>query len=268
MKLQQAFADKMANMDVQHIRIKMVICPEEMEYVTELFRQSDWTLSEVGDPQELQDEISELYHWTLDVNQDQKEAIQYLVTGHVTTVWEEPPEQRRLVDGKKKLVLELTDDQETRIREVMEEENWNTDEIVRGYLEQDDTETEEAEGNKNAENIPRYIIVPPREGHQECDECFSQPCVMDESNRQGWWPKEPSVPQDDNNIHRRWLYKDFHTALYHRGVWGDERYLARKAAVTGGVKIRREVMPECVCRKVRFWYPNKDGVPYMGHKNQ
>ena len=94
----------------------MVICPEEMEYVTELFRQSDWTLSEVGDPQELQDEISELYHWTLDVNQDQKEAIQYLVTGHVTTVWEEPPEQRRLVDGKKKLVLELTDDQETRIR--------------------------------------------------------------------------------------------------------------------------------------------------------
>ena len=258
----------MANMDVQHIRIKMVICPEEMEYVTELFRQSDWTLSEVGDPQELQDEISELYHWTLDVNQDQKEAIQYLVTGHVTTVWEEPPEQRRLVDGKKKLVLELTDDQETRIREVMEEENWNTEEIVRGYLEQDDTETEEAEGNKNAENIPRYIIVPPREGQQECDECFSQPCVMDESNRQGWWPKEPSVPQDDNNIHRRWLYKDFHTALYHRGVWGDERYLARKAAVTGGVKIRREVMPDCVCRKVRFWYPNKDGVPYMGHKNQ
>ena len=78
----------MANMDVQHIRIKMVICPEEMEYVTELFRQSDWTLSEVGDPQELQDEISELYHWTLDVNQDQKEAIQYSQLLIKSSLWQ------------------------------------------------------------------------------------------------------------------------------------------------------------------------------------
>ena len=252
----------MANL--QHIRIKMVICPEEMGYVAELFRQSDWTLTEVGDPQELQDEIAELYNWTLDVTEDQKEAIQYLVTGHVTTIWDEPPQMRR---GARKIVLELTEEQEARVREVMEDENWDAGQIVRGYLEEED-EQQEQDQARNPENQPRYIIVPPRDGYQECAECFAQPCVMDESNRQGWWPNDASEPQEDNNIRRRWLYKDFHTALYHRGVWGDERYLAKKEAATGGVIIRREIMPDCVCRKVRYWFPNKDGVPYMGHKNQ
>ena len=138
----------MANL--QHIRIKMVICPEKMGYVAELFRQSDWTLTEVGDPQELQDEIAELYNWTLDVTEDQKEAIQYLVTGHVTTIWDEPPQMRR---GARKIVLELTEEQEARVREVMEDENWDAGQIVRGYLEEED-EQQEQDQARNPENQP------------------------------------------------------------------------------------------------------------------
>ena len=52
-----------------------------------------------------------------------------------------------------------------------------------------------------------------------------------------------------------------------RGIWGDERYLAKKAAMEGA-NIEREVMPDRVCRWVRYWYPNLPSKPYMGHKNK
>ena len=61
--------------------------------------------------------------------------------------------------------------------------------------------------------------------------------------------------------------------LYHRRVWRDERYMARKTQALGidknkqkYVYHKRDTMPDCVLDLVRRWYPNPSKVPYMGHR--
>lgn len=256
----------MAN--IQNIRIKVTVSLEEMEFVTGLFRQANWNLAEIGDAQQVEDQLEELYVWTLDVTEEQKDAINFAVTGAMTTIWEEPPPRQGVQNGDRRMVIKLTEEQERRFREIIEEENWDAGQVIQGVLQEDPVQEqpEEADGGVNPENIPRYIVIQPRDGHLECEDCFSQPCVMHESNRQGWWPNQPEQAKDENRVYRRRLYKDFHTMLYHRGVWGDDRYIAKKSLMNGAT-IRREIMPDCVCRQVRLWYPNKPGDPYMGHKN-
>ena len=44
----------------------MAISDEDMELVSSLFRQSDWILSEIAEPLEIEDRPG-VYTWTLDV---------------------------------------------------------------------------------------------------------------------------------------------------------------------------------------------------------
>ena len=60
--------------------------------------------------------------------------------------------------------------------------------------------------------------------------------------------------------------------MYHRDAWKDLRYLAEKLkALQADPRHRknewrrRDIMPKCVLSLVRTWFPNPDGVPYMGH---
>ena len=69
----------------QNYRIRMAISVEDMELVSSLFRQSDWILSEIGEPLEVEDRPG-VYIWALDVTEDQTEAVMYAVTGEVTTL--------------------------------------------------------------------------------------------------------------------------------------------------------------------------------------
>jgi len=63
--------------------------------------------------------------------------------------------------------------------------------------------------------------------------------------------------------------------LFHRGVWQDPRYLAKKEAAlsqdlgnvwAGGRNHKRDLMPKCVIDCVRNWLPNPTGQNYMGHR--
>jgi len=61
--------------------------------------------------------------------------------------------------------------------------------------------------------------------------------------------------------------------MYHRGIWSKEEYLLRKKnALTVGQQNRedwathkRDILPKCVVKLVRGWYPNPKGVAYMGY---
>lgn len=119
-------------------------------------------------------------------------------------------------------------------------------------------------------------IIPPSDGHFECPDCFCRPCVMSDQNRQLWWPERCREGSQKNKHHRKALYKKFWTMLCHRGLWQDERYLARKSVavridsrhrrfVWQSHAYKREIMPDCVVRQVREWFPNLPSQPYMGH---
>lgn len=114
-------------------------------------------------------------------------------------------------------------------------------------------------------NIPSLNIV--RSFHHQMDDlgapdCFSRPCVMSDQNRQLWWPKRCREGSQKIKHHRKGLYKTFCTMLCHRGLWQDERYLARKSVtvcfdsrhrrfVWQSHAYKREIMPDCVVRQVR-----------------
>lgn len=65
--------------------------------------------------------------------------------------------------------------------------------------------------------------------------------------------------------------------LLHMGVWNNPIYKDRKATALltarpnrcgDFVYHRRDLMPQCVLKLVRSWYPNPPGQDYMGHKWQ
>ena len=55
--------------------------------------------------------------------------------------------------------------------------------------------------------------------------------------------------------------------LLNRGVWKDERYMIRKSNAMSLDPLLREyvwhkgeIMPDCVLKLVRTWYPNPEGL--------
>ena len=131
--------------------------------------------------------------------------------------------------------------------------SWELDEIV---LEDEDEED------------PRSLwTIEITEVKWKCQQCFCQPCVTVDTNRQVWWAVENSTPHSTNHQLRKRAYFKFWTMLYHRGAWQDQRYLdtKRQRLPTTGL-FKREIIPTCVLSMVRRWYPNEDGVPYMGHR--
>ena len=113
---------------------------------------------------------------------------------------------------------------------------------------------------------------------QECGFCLCRPCITDQTNRQMWWETESHAADQSNSSLRKPIYKRFWTMLLHRRVWDDPRYKARKqhalqsdpqrlvTAWSGPGVHPRDIMPDCVLKLVRGWFPNPPDRPYMGHK--
>ena len=253
----------------QNIRIQFQATEDDIRLVRMLFEQSGWTLTEVdlGAADEGDNQL-----WTLMVTEEQRDSINFMVEGDVITLYEvqiqeegaaaaEPPRRWKF------RVFRVTDEEDQELLNLLERNNWQLENFVGepGRIQADQEAV--ADGDEYPEiNRPCYILVPPREDMQECPDCFARPCVTHPSNQQGWWPLVAAQPAAGNNVHRKDLYYKFWNMCYIRGVWADERYIQKKEEIHGEVNIRREIMPDCVCRQVRFWYPNPPNVPYMGHK--
>lgn len=105
---------------------------------------------------------------------------------------------------------------------------------------------------------------------QECSKCFCQPCVMDSSNRQSWWPTQQCQPNTKNFKERYKLYRVFFNMLFFRQVFSDPRYKERKQlALNLSKKVmkfsNRDIIPDCVVHRVRYWFPNPPKMSYVGH---
>ena len=145
------------------------------------------------------------------------------------------------------------------------------------YKEVGEREQFSRHGDEDEIEIPG-MIIPPVQGALECPYCLCRPCITDQSHRQLWWEDEPQVAHERNSLIRKGLYKKFWTMLFHRMAWNDPRYMAKKAAVlnqdanrrynvwAGGRLNKRDIMPECVLKLVRGWYPNPSHMQYMGHR--
>lgn len=126
-------------------------------------------------------------------------------------------------------------------------------------------------------NLPDFV-VPQDRNAVECVHCLCRPCITDPRHKQMWWEDEPQPPHDRNSSIRKGLYKRFWTMLYHRQVWQDPRYLQKKCTAlqqdrnrihhvwSGGRLHKRDIMPVCILKLVRGWFPNPDCLDYMGHK--
>ncbi|OWF40980.1 hypothetical protein KP79_PYT16008 [Mizuhopecten yessoensis] len=137
-----------------------------------------------------------------------------------------------------------------------------------------DENPEECEASSSLSEIGEYeeFIVEKDPLSTECHHCFSQPCVTGETYRQLWWETENKQQHARNHHCRKEVYKKFWVMLSHRQVWKYARYLQRKKQALEKyshtrklVWHKRDIMPNCVIQLVRRWYPNPDGVPYMGH---
>lgn len=254
----------MADREAQNIRIQFTASQEEIELVTGLFRQQRWPLTEV-DLADLPDHMEQLYTWTMDVNESQRDSVISMVAANVTTLFEHHEADQGPIPQRRALVLNLSGEQEEQLRRFMQDQEWEADEIIQG--EAMPVEDNDDAGDLPQMNQPRFIIIQRDGDFAECQECFAQPCVTNNVNRQEWWRAEPAEQSPHNNGARRALYFKFWNMCYNRGLWGEERYVEKKRQMEGA-NIRREIMPDCICRLVRSWYPNPPGVPYMGHKNQ
>lgn len=133
-------------------------------------------------------------------------------------------------------------------------------------------EDSESDETMNQAQIEQPFIIEQTEGADKCEHCLCSPCITDEGNRQMWWGTQPVAPHRLNTSARKYAYRRFWTMLYHRQIWLDPEYMARKVTALGQdarrvnfVYHRRDIMPDCVIRQVRRWYPNPRGVAYMGH---
>jgi len=174
------------------------------------------------------------------------------------------------------LCIRVTNLQHDVIHNLFGHNDWEFEEVPQAN-EEDNVPIEPQEDGQP--DGPGYII-PQNSEENECPYCLCRPCITSEDNRQMWWEDRNHAAHDWNNGLRREHYKRFWTMLYHRQVWQDERYIARKNSALeqdphhtlyawgGGYKHRRDLMPECVLKLVRGWFPKPPHKNYMGHKWQ
>lgn len=139
-----------------------------------------------------------------------------------------------------------------------------------------DWDPEEERRMSDAAPVSLGPVIEGTVGKPESPDCFCRPCILDETHQQLWWPDINHAPSRKNHQNRKKLYRKFWTMLSHRGVWDDAQYIARKSiAVSRDSRrkvyvwqsngFKRDIMPDCVIRQVRSWYPNLENQPYMGH---
>ena len=181
----------------------------------------------------------------------------------------------------------LSDEQKEAIRGLFQHFDWDIDEMNPGDLEHPrdnagnalpdnetggDVEAEDVEeGGPDQPYMNDYRLEQDAD-QQECPHCFCRPCITDETHRQLWWETQDHPPDMENTNFRKPIYKRFWTMLLHFGVWDDPRYIERKVAALAIDPNhrrfryhRRDIMPNCVLKLVRRWYPNQPNQAYMGH---
>lgn len=166
--------------------------------------------------------------------------------------------------------MSVTESQKNAIIQLFQDCNWELDQ--RSIPQQAiGNEERQAEEEEHRPDEPQFIIQMD-ENAERCPFCLCRPCITDETNRQLWWGLDALVPHHQNRRHRKDCYRRFWTMLYHRRIWQDPEYMMRKVAALGHdparrqyVYHRRDLMPNCVIKLVRWWYPSHDGQ-YMGHR--
>lgn len=136
----------------------------------------------------------------------------------------------------------------------------------------------EATANEIGKESSYLTFIERRQGSDTdyCDFCLCSPCITNSRYKQHWWEDENHLPNSRNNLERKKLYYKFWVMLLHRGVWDLPIYLERKNAslenpnsVWCGPRLhKRDIMPHCVVKLVRTWWPNEAGTDYMGHRWQ
>ena len=168
-------------------------------------------------------------------------------------------------ENKSILAIEVTETQRETIRHLFAHNEWELNEVP---IRENEAQVQE---NQNDEDVQDFVINQNVE-EEECIYCLCRPCISSEKNRQMWWLEDPVAPNRSNSQRRKDIYKRFWTMLFHRNVWIDPRYIERKRNALrqdpqrkNYIFHRRDLMPKCVVSKVRFWLPNLNEQPYMGH---
>ena len=162
----------------------------------------------------------------------------------------------------------MTNEQRLAVRFFFGHNGWEYTEADKSVREQD-YEDEHLE--------PGYVI-PQDSAAEECIHCLCRPCITSDCNQQMWWETDNQPSHERNATIRKGIYKRFWTMLFHRQVWRDPRYLAKKEETLsqdvnrqfcvwgGGRHHKRDIMPDCVLKLVRSWCPNPATMQYMGHR--
>lgn len=169
-----------------------------------------------------------------------------------------------------RVTLELLPEQLETINQLFNYNDWDYREIQRQNISSE-VSTQTCREDENDSNVTNFRIQQDHD-QEECIYCLCRPCITDERNRQLWWESENSPPNSRNSSLRKELYKRFWTMLLHRNAWSDLRYVEAKTAALQGdrrfrkyVWHRRDIIPKCVLKIGREWFPNPVGEPYMGH---
>ena len=171
------------------------------------------------------------------------------------------------MENLKIISLAITDEQELALQAFFAHNDWDWDKAV---IEKGDKE----KATPTDEPAPPDAAVPmPGEGQGSlCPHCLCEPCITAPHNRQAWWPSHPQEPKPGNSGSCKDCYRKFWAMLSNFGIWRKPAYLSKKAVALGRdprrktfVYHRREIMPDCVIKEVRHWFPNEEGKPYMGH---
>ena len=160
---------------------------------------------------------------------------------------------------KHSLTLKIDKDQELAIRNLFESNGWEFEKEC------------EIDQDHSGDIHTNEIIILPKDERIKCLYCFCQPCVTDETFRQLWWCDNPEPPGPSNSSIRKDMYKRFWVMLSHRGAWSTDEYIQKRTNALESIRnnnivVRREIMPDCVLKMVRGWYPNPPNMAYMGHK--
>ena len=161
----------------------------------------------------------------------------------------------------------LSDEQYRAIESFFIHNDWNFEDCTEEMLGAQALGEQQDVGDLR-ENPPLFERV--LAGSEECPYCLCGPCITSEENRQLWWETESVPPHAQNRKLRKEAYRKFWTMLLHKGVWNHPDYKAKKqeALAEEGRRCvfhRRDILPECVLKTVRGWYPNPPGRNYMGH---
>ena len=165
--------------------------------------------------------------------------------------------------------LLVTDEQRSAIEQLFQIFGWDIVEATEVISEESETPC-----------TYNDVVVSSSIEDNECSYCLTKPCITHERFRQLWWLHDSKPPHSTNSRSRKDIYRRFWTMLDHRGVWGSQQYIERKAQALAaqspelawsgpkGNGHPRDLMPECVVKLVRgwLWLPNPPGQPYMGHK--